>query len=91
MELPYSVLMERIRSVCIDYIPVGRSVTEACEQISKFASADRTVEFDTDADVETFYISDPYWLSICAAHLSLLRYPRNSQPEGDPKITPTLA
>ena len=62
MELPYSILMERIRSVCINDVPVGRSVTEACGQISSFASTDRTVEFDTDADVETFYISDPYWL-----------------------------
>ena len=62
MELPYSILMERIRSVCIGDIPVGRSVTEACGQISSFAATDRTVEFDTDAEVETFYVSDPYWL-----------------------------
>jgi hypothetical protein len=37
-------------------------VTEACGQMSSFASHDRTVEFDTDAEVETFYVSDPYWL-----------------------------
>jgi hypothetical protein len=62
MELPYSVLMDRIRSVCIGDVPVGRSVTEACGQISSIASVDRTVEFDTDADVETFHVADPYWL-----------------------------
>ena len=54
MELPYTVLMERItRSICIGDTPVGRSVTEACGQMSSFAATDRTVEFDTDADVET--------------------------------------
>ncbi len=62
MDLPYSVLMERVRSVCIEEAPMGRGVTEACGQISEFATKDRTVEFDTDADVETFHISDPYWL-----------------------------
>ena len=62
MELPYSVLMDRVKQVCIGDAPVGRGVTEACGQISAFASADRTVEFDTDSDVETFYVSDPYWL-----------------------------
>jgi hypothetical protein len=62
MELPYSVLMDRIESICIDEAPVGRSVTEACGQISAFASSERTVEFDTEADVETFYVADPYWL-----------------------------
>jgi hypothetical protein len=48
--------------VCIGDVPVGRSVTEACGQISSIASVDRTVEFDTDADVETFHVADPYWL-----------------------------
>ena len=62
MELPYQVLMDRIRAVCVGEAPVGRSVTEACGQISTFASADRTVEFDSGADVETFHVSDPYWL-----------------------------
>ncbi|MGG5887824.1 hypothetical protein ACLF3G_11855 [Falsiroseomonas sp. HC035] len=59
---PYGVLMERVKSVCIGEAPAGRGVTEACSQISTFAAADRTVEFDTEAEVETFYISDPYWL-----------------------------
>jgi hypothetical protein len=62
MAFPYGELMERVKAVCVDEAPAGRGVTEACGQISGFASADRTVEFDTDADVETFYISDPYWL-----------------------------
>lgn len=62
MDLPYSVLMERVKSVCTSDSPMGRGVTEACGQISQFATKDRTVEFDTDADVETFHISDPYWL-----------------------------
>lgn len=62
MELTYSVLMDRVRKVCVGDAPVGRGVTEACGQISEFASVNRTVEFDTEADVETFYISDPYWL-----------------------------
>jgi len=62
MTFPYSVLMDRIKSVCIGDAPAGRGVTEACIQISTFATADRTVEFDTESEVETFYISDPYWL-----------------------------
>ncbi|MBS7791354.1 hypothetical protein KTR66_15235 [Roseococcus sp. SDR] len=62
MAFRYDILMERVKAVCIGDSPVGRGVTEACSQLSNFASADRTVEFDTDADVETFYISDPYWL-----------------------------
>ena len=62
MALPYGELMERVKAICIGEAPAGRGVTEACGQISGFASADRTVEFDTDAEVETFYISDPYWL-----------------------------
>ena len=59
MELPYSVLMDRVKKICVGDAPVGRGVTEACGQISEFASGDRTVEFDTDANVQTFYISDP--------------------------------
>lgn len=62
MNFPYDILMERVKSVCVGDAPAGRGVTEACSQISGFASADRTVEFDKDSDVETFYISDPYWL-----------------------------
>ena len=61
MELPYQVLMERVRAVCVGESPQGRSVTEACKQISDFALQNRTVEFDTDLE-ETFYIADPYWL-----------------------------
>lgn len=30
MELPYSVLMDRVKQVCIGEAPVGRGVTEAC-------------------------------------------------------------
>jgi hypothetical protein len=82
MELPYSVLMERIRSICLEDVPVGRSVTEACGQISSFAAADRTVEFDTDAEVETFYVSDPYWLFYlrCSPKLASLAKETHSLP-----------
>ena len=62
MGLPYPMLMERIKQVCIGEAPVGRSVTEACVQISTLAKDRREVEFDTDSDVETFYVTDPYWL-----------------------------
>lgn len=62
MTFPYRELMERVSAVCVSEAPAGRGVTEACGQISGFAKADRTVEFDTDAEVETFHISDPYWL-----------------------------
>lgn len=62
MELRYPELMDRIKLVCCDEIPVGRGVSEACTQISDFAAGDRTIEFDTDQDVEVLHISDPYWL-----------------------------
>jgi len=62
MTLPYEILMDRVKSVCVGYAPVGRGVTEACTQMSEFASADRTVEFDKDADIQIFHIADPYWL-----------------------------
>ncbi len=66
MELRYPELMERIEAICIDEKPIGRSVTEACSQISDFAeedkTSDRAVEFDTDKEVEVFHVTDPYWL-----------------------------
>jgi hypothetical protein len=62
MDLSYQVLMDRVRSVCIGDVPLGRGITEACTQISEFAAKDRPVEFDKDEDIEVFHISDPYWL-----------------------------
>jgi hypothetical protein len=49
-------------AVLIGDLPLGRSATEACGQISSFAATNRTVEFDTEADVETFYVADAYRL-----------------------------
>gem|GEM_PF-5743328 len=82
MELPYAILMDRIRSVCIGDVPVGRSVTEACGQISLIASADRTAEFETGADVETFQVADLYWLFY-------LRFSNNTSPHGS-RLSPPL-
>ena len=82
MAFPYGELMERVKAVCVDEAPAGRGVTEACTQISAFASADRTVEFDTDADSETFYISDPYWLFYlrCSPKMAELAKERHQLP-----------
>ena len=44
----------------------GGSVKEACKQIVQFARgmyrAQRIVEFDDEAGVDTLSIVDPYWL-----------------------------
>lgn len=80
MAFPYEELMLRVRSICTGDSPAGRGVTEACSQISNFAASGRTVEFDTDAGVETFYISDPYWLFYlrCSPKLNDLAKERHS-------------
>jgi hypothetical protein len=90
MAFPYEVLMERVRSVCIGDAPAGRGVTEACSQLSNFAAADRTVEFDTDAEVETFYISDPYWLFYlrCSPKLHDLAKERHDLALPSPRPSP---
>lgn len=66
MELPYPELMDRIKAICIDETPTGRSVSEACGQMSDFAkedkASDRAIEFDIDTEIEVFHVADPYWL-----------------------------
>ena len=89
MAFPYDVLMDRVKEVCIGDAPAGRGVTEACSQISAFAAADRTVEFDTDADVETFYISDPYWLFYLRCSPKMMDLVRSWHQQPDAPTLPT--
>ena len=66
MTIPYPDLMQRVKQVCKGETPVGRSMTETCDQIVKFAIAkypdQRIVEFDSEGGSDTFSIVDPYWL-----------------------------
>ncbi len=66
MTIPYPELMERIRKICVEDVPVGRSVTETCDRMVKFAVSkypdQRIVEFDSEGGSDTFSIVDPYWM-----------------------------
>lgn len=67
MDLPYSILVERVAEQCIDVPPAGASITAACAQISGFAMAmypdQRIIEWDTsEGAIETLSFVDPYLL-----------------------------
>ncbi|WP_147470147.1 hypothetical protein [Corallococcus sp. AB049A] len=67
MDFPWAEISKRIESVCAGgTTPVGSSYAEACKQISTIAlnayPAQRIIEWDENASVETLTIVDPYLL-----------------------------
>ncbi len=66
MELPYSDLMGRIQTVCVDEGPSASSIVQACRQIAKIARRiapqERVLEWDDLELTGTMSVVDPYFL-----------------------------
>lgn len=66
MTLPYSTLMDRIRTVCIGDPPAPSSVVQACRQIDaiakRVAPTERVIEWDDHDLTGTLTVVNPYFL-----------------------------
>ena len=59
----YSVLLDRIRNLCVGVSPTGSSITGACTHIAKIANeSENNLIVEWDAEREVIDIRDPYLL-----------------------------